>query len=198
MVQWIYVKTHRILSTINYFMKAGEWNSKANADGWTDVIMLGHGERNLTIDAGLIKSGDKPEPERPDPEGPGSGGGGTTDPGSGGTTPGTIPPDNRETVPGTIVEGPDTVVGSETDPGENDPGETVPGTPGTEEEPGTEEQPGSDELPANRPEDRKKPDHSAAPMLPATGEKSPLAPWIGLLFCAAAVVMRLSRRRMKQ
>ncbi|BFH69077.1 hypothetical protein J27TS7_06210 [Paenibacillus dendritiformis] len=24
MVQWIYVKTHRILSTINYFMKVGE------------------------------------------------------------------------------------------------------------------------------------------------------------------------------
>lgn len=172
-------------------------NSKANADGWTDVIMLGQGERNLTIDAGLVKSGVKPEPERPDPEGPGSGGGGTTDPGSGGTTPGTNPPDNRVTVPGTIVEGPDTVVGGETDPGESEPGETVPGTPGTEEEPGTEEQPGSNELPANRPGDRKKPDHPAAPTLPATGEKAPLAPWIGLLFCAAAVVMWMSRKRMK-
>ncbi|PZM66395.1 SdrD B-like domain-containing protein [Paenibacillus dendritiformis] len=172
-------------------------HSKANADGWTDVIMLGQGERNLTIDAGLIKSGVKPEPERPDPEGPGSGGGGTTDPGSGGTTPGTNPPDNRETVPGTIVEGPDTIVGGETDPGESEPGETVPGTPGTEEEPGTEEQPGSNELPANRPGDRKKPDHPAAPTLPATGEKAPLAPWIGLLFCAAAVVMWMSRNRMK-
>ncbi|RJG22131.1 LPXTG cell wall anchor domain-containing protein [Paenibacillus thiaminolyticus] len=144
------------------------------------------GERNLTIDAGLVKSGVKPEPERPDPEGPGSGGGGTTDPGSG-TTPGTKPPDNRETVPGTIVEGPDTVVG-----GETDPGETVPGTPGTEE------RPGSNELPANRPGDRKKPEHPAGSSLPATGEKSPLASWIGLLFCAAAVVMWLSRKRMKQ
>ncbi|MEC0065605.1 SdrD B-like domain-containing protein [Paenibacillus thiaminolyticus] len=166
-------------------------NSKANADGWTDVIMLGQGERNLTIDAGLVKSGFKPEPERPDPEGPGSGGGGTTDPGSG-TTPGTKPPDNRKTVPGTIVEGPDTVVG-----GETEPGDTVPGTPGTEEEPGTEEQPGSNELPANRPGDRKKPEHPAGPSLPATGEKSPFASWIGLLFCAAAVVMWFSRKRMK-
>ncbi|WP_275444466.1 SdrD B-like domain-containing protein [Paenibacillus sp. ACRRX] len=182
-------------------------DSNASTLGWSEDITLTEGQRNLTIDAGLVVKPTTPvDPGKPDEPGtPGK----PDEPGTPGKPdePGTPGKPDEPGTPGKPDE-PGTP-GKPDEPGT--PGKPdQPGTPGKPSEPGNPgedganqpgdhtggEHDGQDETEGGGTDVAGDNDHVKPGQLPLTGEEAPVAPIAGILLCAIAVGMWLVRKKM--
>ncbi|MCE5170202.1 DUF11 domain-containing protein [Paenibacillus profundus] len=159
-------------------------DSDAYKDGWTDVIALAQGEHNMTIDAGLIRKPSAPGPD-PDPDRPG----GSDNSGGDPSTPNPTTEPDRPSEP----SNPDSDRDEPSDvnyPGDNTEGEQDENNDDandTEVDGDTDSEPNKDEQPKSTPKN--------TDTLPQTGEDAPVAPVIGIILCALALVAWLARQK---
>lgn len=153
-------------------------DSDAYSDGWSDAITLAQGERNLTVDAGLIVKTTWPG-TNPGTEGPGSGnpGGGTSNPGTGTEQP---KPSN-----------PGSETGTNPSDDTNQPGDGTQGENDGTQDGDNEDDAGDTDLGGET--DSNNPNKPGT--LPQTGEEAPIAPIVGTLLCASALVMWFARKK---
>lgn len=158
--------------------------SKANLNGWTDVITLEAGEEDLTIDAGLVvvfgsggdddgdNGGSNPPPTSP----PGKENPKDNDPKD------TDPQDPNKGTPGDHTDGDGELPASPSAPG-SDPGDTSGGTEGDDGEKANNPPIQGETAPKDK-----------GRTLPQTGENPSLFPILGLFFCLAGFILWYMRK----